>query len=291
MTRIAFVTDSTAYLTEEQQRTYDIHVVPLSVVLDGQSYREGLDLTHSEYYQRLSSTKGFPTTSQPSLGDFTTLFEHLLQSHDTVLGLLLSSELSGTYHTAAQAAAMVGGDIRLIDSRITSYGIAGPLLEGVELARQGKTADDILQLWQAELATVQPYFVVDTLEMLHRGGRIGGAAAVFGSLLQIKPILTVRDGKIELFEKIRTHRRAMERILNLLDEALQTGKQWRVAVVHADCEGDALALQAKLRETYPGLAVTVSALGPVVGTHSGPGTLALVYYESFAGNTAAAMHT
>lgn len=280
MNSIAFVTDSTACLTREQEQEYGIHVVPLTMIFNGTSYREGRDISPDQFYEKLKATKDFPKTSQPAPGEFVEVFEALQQSHDTVLGLFVSEKLSGTINSARQAAQMVGGDIRIVDSGITSYGMAGPLLDGVHLARQGGTAEDVLQLWESELATMHAYFVVDTLEMLQRGGRIGGAAAAFGSLLQIKPILTIRDGKIDLFEKIRTHRRAMERILSLADESFGTDRSWRVGVVHADREKDAIALKEQLEARYPKVRFEVTELGPVVGCHAGPGVLALLYYSA-----------
>ncbi|MBX5436710.1 MAG: DegV family protein [Alicyclobacillaceae bacterium] len=284
MAKIAFVTDSTACLTKAQAERYGITVVPLSVILDGQSFREGEDLTAAEFYQRLRSSPSVPTTSQPPVGEFAAVFERLLQDHDTVLALLLSSKLSGTFQSAEAAARMVGGDVVVVDSRIASYGIAGPLLDGVELHRRGGGKEEVLALWERELAREKAFFVVDTLEQLHKGGRIGGASAALGSLLQIKPILTMVDGRIELFEKVRTHRRAVERMLEELDRDAAGGKPLKVGVVHADREGDALRLRDQLTQRYPHVQAEVCELGPVIGAHTGPGVLALLYYEPVDGS-------
>lgn len=279
MGRIAFVTDSTACLTPEQVNEYDIHVVPLSVIFGDQTYEEGSDLTAAEFYQKLSAERTMPTTSQPSIGAFTSLFEGLLETHDAVLCLLLSGKVSGTVHTAESAARAVGGDITVIDSKIASYGIAGPLIDGIELYRNGGTKEDVLSLWEQELKEVHAYFVVDSLEQLHRGGRIGGAAAVFGSILQIKPILTMIDGRIDLFEKVRTHRRAMERMLAEFDAFARSGATVQVGVIHAQRLADAEQLRDQLQAQYPNIRAVISELGPVIGTHLGSGVLALVYYE------------
>lgn len=279
MSKIAFVTDSTAYLSPEVVEKHNISVVPLSVIFEGNVYREGVDLSSQEFYQRLVNSKSFPTTSQPPVGEFAQVFERLFVDHDTIMCLLLSSKLSGTVASAQAAAKMVEGQIHVVDSRISSYGIAGPLLDGIELANQGATAEEILALWDKELASERAFFVVDTLEMLHRGGRIGGAAAVFGALLQIKPILTIKDGTIDLFEKVRTHRRAMERMLTEFDADASTGKHLRVGVVHAQRYNDAVALRDELEAKYPNIETDISELGPVVGAHTGPGLLALVYYQ------------
>lgn len=276
---IAFVTDSTANLTAEQAKQFNIHVVPLSVIFGDEVYREDIDMTVDVFYRRLANTKVFPTTSQPSVGAFVEVFENLLQTHDTVMCLLLSSALSGTWNAARTAAGMVDGHVVVVDSAIASYGIAGPLMDGVVLARQGANPDEVLVHWENALQTQRAYFVVDTLELLHRGGRIGGAAAVFGALLQIKPILTIEQGKVEVFEKVRTHRRAMERMLAVFDEAANSGVPLQVGVVHSRREADALQLKADLCAKYPQIRADVSELGPVIGSHTGPGVLALLYYR------------
>lgn len=279
MGKIAFVTDSTAYLAPAQVEEYGVSVVPLSVIFGDEAYREGVELSGEQFYHRLAVSKDFPTTSQPAVGEFVAVFERLLHDHDTVLCLLLSSKLSGTYHSAETASRMVDGDVRVVDSRIASYGIAGPLLDGIRLARNGGDADAVLALWERELASQHAYFVLDTLEYLHRGGRIGGASAVFGALLQIKPILTVIDGKIELFEKVRTHRRAMERMLSKFDELASTGVPLQVGVVHSQRLDDATTLHDDLCAKYPNIRADIADLGPVVGAHTGPGVLALLYYQ------------
>jgi DegV family protein with EDD domain len=278
MAKIAFVTDSTAYLTPEQIDKYNITVVPLSVIFDNTAYREGVDLSSEEFYRMLKEAKSLPSTSQPPVGEFAAAFERLLQDHDTVMCLLLSGQLSGTMRSAETAAQMVGGNIIVVDSKIASYGIAGPLMDGAEVAARGGSPEDVLRVWNNAIANMKSLFVIDTLEYLHKGGRIGGAAAVFGALLQIKPILTVRDGRIELFEKVRTHKRAIERMLAEFHETAKQGTPLRVGVVHSRREADALELKEQLVAEYPHIHAEVSELGPVIGTHTGPGVLALLYY-------------
>ena len=278
MSKIAFVTDSTAYLTQAQIDEHQITVVPLSVIFGEQAYREGVDLTADEFYPMLAASKTLPTTSQPPVGEFAAAFERLLNDHDTVMCLLLSENLSGTVRSAQTAAQMVSGNIHVVDSRISSYGIAGPLLDGIELATRGGTPEEILALWEQELSTQKAFFLVDTLEQLHRGGRIGGAAAVFGALLQIKPILTIRDGRIDLYEKVRTHRRALERLWAELDADAKDGQPLQLGVVHSQRLEDALKLRDEVVAKYPNVRADVAELGPVVGAHTGAGLLAFIYY-------------
>lgn len=282
MGNIAFVTDSTACLTDEQIKRYQIEVVPLSIVFGDKVYREGVDITAAEFYERLKAGEALPTTSQPPIGEFVAVFEKLLTNHDAVMCLLLSQKLSGTYQSAVSAAQMVDPNrIHVVDSRIASYGIAGPLMDGAELASRGGSVNDILELWNRELDSQHAYFVLDTLEYLHKGGRIGGAAAAFGALLQIKPILTLVDGRIDLFEKVRTHRRAMEHMAAQLDAVAADGTSLKLAVVHAHRLEDAKVLHDELTARYPNIEVTISELGPVIGAHTGPGVLAYVFHTNF----------
>lgn len=277
--KIAFVTDSTAYLSPEQADELAITVVPLSVVFDGTPYREGVELSNSEFYDRLESVVSLPTTSQPAAGAFVTVFEQLLASHDVVMCLLLSANLSGTFQSAKTAAEMVEGRVVVVDSKIASYGIAGPLMDGVKMARQGSSADEIQAYWERIRDRVKARFIVDTLDNLKKGGRIGGAAALVGALLQIKPILSVVDGRIELHEKVRTYRKALNKILTDLDLDAATGKPFHAGVVHARREEDALQLLQELQAKYPHGRFVLGELGPVLGTHTGRGAMALLWYE------------
>ncbi|MCL6592933.1 MAG: DegV family protein [Alicyclobacillus sp.] len=289
MGRIAFVTDSTANLTVEQAARAGVTVVPLTVVFGNQAYREGIDLTTEDFYEMLAKATTLPTTSQPSVGEFANVFRSLLNDSDEVLCYLLSSRLSGTLRAAEAAAQMVDPErIHVIDSLYASYGIAGPLLDGVALARAGYGAAAIIDWWECVRTQVRSVFVLDTLEYLHRGGRIGGAAAVLGSLLQIKPLLTVKDGQLGLLDKVRTHRRAVERMLFEFAQDTGQGGLWRACVVHARRAEEAMALRQQLAAQFPQIAFAVSELGPVIGTHTGPGVLALVYYPAPAGLAGAA---
>ncbi|QSO48135.1 DegV family protein [Alicyclobacillus mengziensis] len=280
MKRIAFVTDSTAYLTDEQASALGISVVPLSVIFPDASYREGVDISHKEFYEKLHHSSSLPTTSQPSPGEFVSVFEKLLANHDVVMCLLLSNALSGTLRSAETAASMVKGDVIVVDSKIASYGIAGPLLDGMTMAKQGASPEQIKAYWEEKREVMHSRFLVDTLEYLHKGGRIGGAAAVFGALLQIKPILTVIDGKIELHDKVRTHKRALDRILADFDAHASQGRPIRLGVVHAERQEDAQTLVNELTSKYSSVYAELAELGPVVGAHTGPGLLAFVWYEA-----------
>ncbi len=278
MSRIAFVTDSSADLTNEEARKFGIAVVPQLVIFGGRSYRDGVDLTADEFYSQMANSSELPTTSQPSVGEFVAVFTELLKNNDTILGLFVSDKLSGTYRSAVSAAEMVGGDIQVINSQIASFGIGGLVMDGVRLARQGVSAEGILAFWESSRESMKNWFVVDTLEYLRKGGRIGGAAAVLGTLLQIKPILTIVDGAVDLFARVRTHHRAMEYILGEFDKLARTGEPLRLAVIHTQRATEAQQLAEELGAKYPHVWVTVVVLGAVITAHAGPGLLALLAY-------------
>ncbi|MDP9728632.1 DegV family protein [Alicyclobacillus tolerans] len=281
MGKIAFVTDSTAYLTPDQERSLGISVVPLDIVIDGEAYAEGVDASYKEIYEKMAVSEKFPSTSQPSPSRFEQVFKKLIDSSEHILCLTLSSGLSGTYESAKNAAQRVNPQrITVFDSKITSFGLAGPLQDAVKMARSGCDVNQILEMWQYVSQHMVSRFLIDNLEALRRGGRIGGASALLGSLLQIKPILTVRDGKIDLYEKMRTHRRALEALRSEFHAFAEKHSQVRLGVIHRDRAEDAHSLLQELIGGHENVLGEVCELGPVIGMHTGPGLLALVYYPS-----------
>ncbi|PWK16196.1 DegV family protein [Tumebacillus permanentifrigoris] len=278
MSKIALVTDSAAYVPSDILEKYGITVVPLSVNFGNDSFREGMDISSDQFYERLVKEKSLPTTSQPAVGEFVQTFEKLLKTHDSVLAVLLSSGMSGTANSAETAARMVGGDIAIIDSKITAWGQYALVLEAAKLRDEGLSKGEIVDRLTAMRDKVGAYFVVDSLEHLHRGGRVSGISAMLGSLLQVKPILRVTDGKLEMFEKVRTRKKALARVIELVKAEIPAGEQLVASIVYADNREDGEALRAQVQEALPDAELQTSQLGPVVGTHTGPGLLAVIYY-------------
>ncbi|WP_018132174.1 DegV family protein [Effusibacillus pohliae] len=281
MAKIAIVTDSTAYLPDDYIEKNRITVVPLSVNFGTETRREGIDIKTREFYDMLPRLKELPTTSQPAVGEFVQAFESLVKTYDTVIGMFLSSGLSGTYNAAKTAAEMVGGDITVIDSKITSYPLARMVMEAVDMRDAGKSKEEIVSRVQQIVDNVKGYFVVDSLEHLHKGGRISGVSALVGSLLQIKPVLYVtEEGKLDLLDKVRTKRKALDRLVSLLreDKQAQPDLPIRLAVVYTQDEQAAREFQDRIRQEFPDVEPDLSELGPVIGTHVGPGMLAICYY-------------
>ncbi|MFC4768260.1 DegV family protein [Effusibacillus consociatus] len=281
MTRIAIVTDSTAYLSNDYIETNQITVVPLSVNFGSDTRREGVEIHTREFWDMLPGVKELPTTSQPAVGEFVQAFEKLLQTHDSIIGIFISSGLSGTFNAAKTASGMVEGDITVIDSKLTSYPLEAMVGEAVTMRDEGKSKEEIIDRIQYIVDNQTAYFIVDSLEHLHKGGRISGVSALVGSLLQVKPVLYVtKEGKLDVFDKVRTRRKALDRILDLFreDKAANAGKPVHLAVIYSNNLDDAKEFQERIGNEFPDVNPELSELGPVIGTHVGPGILAIAYY-------------
>lgn len=283
MARIAFVTDSTAGVPADQVQKYNISVVPLQVIFGTESFRDGIDITQDEFFNRLKSAKTLPTTSQPSVADFEEAYTKQLDDPDveSVISVNLSSHLSGTYSAATQAAerltAAGSKKISIIDSQFAWLGTGLMVINGARAAEQGKSHDEIVGMIQGMIPRMKLMLLVDTLEYLQRGGRIGGAQAFLGGLLNVKPILHVVGGRVEPLERVRTRRKAMERLVELGAEGAK-GRPCQVCVGHAQAQEDAETLSRMIREKMNVAEEFTSDLGPVISTHTGPGVLGFVYY-------------
>lgn len=273
--KTAIVADSTAYLPPYIIEELDIHVIPLTVTIDGHAYEEEVDLTSAEFYEKVRGEGPLPKTSQPPVGKFVELFESLNADHDTVISIHLSSGISGTYAGAVQAGEMVEGiDVRAFDSELSCYIQGFYVIRAAEMAKEGASPDEIM----AELAemkqTMRAYFMVDDLVHLQRGGRLSSAQALIGGLLQVKPILHFHDKVIVPFEKIRTRKKAMKRIADMLAE--DAGKMpLEAAIIHANQPEEAEIWKEELSERLPNVVFTISHFGPVIGTHLGEGSMGL----------------
>lgn len=277
MNKIAIVTDSTAYLPTDTIHKFGITVVPLMVNFGQESHKEGVEITADQFFARLASEKSLPTTSQPSVGEMVQAYERLLQTHDSIIGIFISSKLSGTAHSAETAARMVEGDISVIDSKITSSGQARLVLAACEMIEQGLDKETIVEKLNVMVESIKAYFIVDSLDHLHRGGRISGVSALIGSLLQVKPILHVQDGKLELLEKVRTRKKSLARITELVKTAQDPNKHLTLTIVYTDNPSDAAEVAEQAKANFPGASIATAQIGPVIGTHVGPGLIGFIY--------------
>lgn len=278
--KVAVVTDSTAYLPEEDIKKWDIHVVPLSVNFGDETYRELIDITVDEFYEKVRNTKELPKTSQPSIGDVTTKYEELAKDHDAIISIHLSSGISGTYQAAVSAGQMVEGvEVYPFDSEISCMAQGFYVLKAAEMAKEGTHPDEIMEALNEMKKEMRAYFMVDDLSHLARGGRLSGAQALVGSLLQVKPILHFVDTKIVPFEKIRTSKKAFKRIEGLLKETADNAEKVKACIIHAQREDFAKEWKKELEERYPNVDFVISYFGPVIGTHLGEGGIGLCWYK------------
>lgn len=287
---VKVVTDSTADIPEAKRKALGIEVVPLKVHFGEETFLDGITLKPAEFYNRLRETEQLPTTSQPSPDAFADTYRTILKEGKyDILSIHLSAALSGTYQSAVLGKSMVEEDvpdvsIEVVDSKLASYAFGMMVTVVAEAAKSGKTLDECRRLAERYIEEARVYFVVDTLKYLQKGGRIGKAAALVGSLLNIKPVLKLdKDGEVAPVEKVRGKRRAIERILDKLD-AYAGGEPVRVSVLHADVPEEAEKLQSLLTERLHVVQMETGEIGPVIGTHAGHGTIGLVAVKESAVN-------
>jgi DegV family protein with EDD domain len=277
---IKIVTDSTAYLPEETVRQHDISVVPLYVHFGNKAFREGVDLSNEDFYRRLKEAPELPTTSQPSAGEFHELFTQLIDAGHEVVTLTISSKLSGTWNSAMAAKEMLpDAGISVVDSLSTSVGLHLMVDAAVEAAAVGATRQEIVEQIDQIKQKIQIFFVVDTLEYLAKGGRIGNAKAFLGTLLKVKPILVLQEGAIEPLEQVRSKRKATARMLDLVEEHVSgNGDTSRVAVTNALVPEEAESVSQELVGRLGCALPLEGEIGPVIGTHTGPGCVGVATY-------------
>jgi DegV family protein with EDD domain len=280
MTKVAIVTDSTAYLPADLLKTLDINVIPLSIIWDNETFRDGIDMQPVDFYRRLSTAKTLPTTSQVTVPAMEELFKKLLDQGNDVLGIFLSSKFSGTFESATLARehlSSAGAKIAVVDSLSTTMAMGWSVLAAAHAARAGGNLAECHRIAESARDQSGVLFVVDTLEFLRRGGRIGGAAALVGTALKIKPVLEMQNGRIESVEKIRTKGKALERLLELGIERIGSRTPVRLAISHGNAEAEANALLETARARLNPVESFSVPLSPVIGTHTGPGVVAFNY--------------
>lgn len=280
MATVKIVTDSTADLPAALRSAYDITVMPLKVIFKDEIYREGVDITIPAFFEKLAGTEQLPTTSQPSPAEFQEVYEELTADGSTVISMHISSKMSGTIQSAMLAKKnLPDRDIRVIDSGKVTMALGLGVLVGARAAQAGRSADEVEALVQEMFNhKIKIYFMVDTFENLQKGGRIGKAAALLGTLLNIKPILTVEDGLVAPFEKVRGKTKAVERLVALVEEHHHRQPIEVCAFLHADALDEAVNLQQRILNRIKPQEMIMSEIGAVVGTHAGAGTVGVIFY-------------
>ncbi|PFP23268.1 fatty acid-binding protein DegV [Bacillus sp. AFS073361] len=273
--KTAVVTDSTAYIPKDLRDKWNIHMIPLHVIFGNEVYHEEVDITWRQFYEEVKM-KELPTTSQPPIGQFVELFESLAKEYDAVISIHLSSGISGTFQGAVAASSMVEGiAVHPYDSEISCMVQGFYAMEAAKLASEGEDPGTIVAHLEALKMTARAYFMVDDLAHLQRGGRLSSAQAFIGSILQVKPLLHFENKVIVPFEKIRTRKKAMKRIVDLLDEDASSGNSYQAVIIHANREEEAREWRDELAVAYPNVEFTISYFGAVIGTHLGEGAMGL----------------
>lgn len=279
--KTAVVTDSTAYISKETAAKYNIHIIPLNVIFGEESYKEELELSANDFYPMVKQME-LPKTSQPAIGDFVTLFEKLSKEYDAVISVHLSSGISGTYQGAITAGNMVDNiEVHAFDSEISCMVQGFYAIEAAKKALAGESPQAILTHLNVMKGTARAYFMVDDLAHLQRGGRLTSAQVLIGSLLQVKPLLHFEDKVIVPFEKVRTRKKAMKRIVELLQEDAKSGAPYQAVIIHANREEEAIAWRDEIQESLPNVEFSISYFGAVIGTHLGEGAMGLGWTRKY----------
>jgi DegV family protein with EDD domain len=274
---VRIVTDSNADLTPQMAKQMGIEAVVSTYVIFGDKSFKSTEMPSADFHAMLKSDPNFPKTSQPSVGDFVQVFEPF--KGNDVVSINISRDLSGTIASAESASITLGGDpaVTIIDTRTVSAGMALLVLEGVKKARQGATPAEIKAHIESLAPQTRMHFVLETLENLKRGGRIGGAQALIGGMLQMKPILTIKDGKVEPLERVRTSGKAVARLKEIVLQDLKGQKEPRLCIMHAGAPELAKQVADDLARELGAQPPMILEAGPTIATHSGPGAIGVGY--------------
>jgi DegV family protein with EDD domain len=276
----AIVLDSTADFPDAQQQHANWRVVPLYVNFGTESYRDGVDLTAREFYERLRTSPDLPTTSQPTPADFLAVYEELAERYERILSLHIAANLSGTFQSAGTAASMLDGDrVRTLDSESASVGISMLALALQRRLDRGTTDEEIDAVVSRYIAEHGLLFTVDTLEFLARGGRIGRAKAFAGQLMNVKPILSISDGEVLPVKRVRGNRKAFQEFVDALRLQTEDTPDLHVGIAHADAPERMTELEKMVRDLRPNAQIELeTSLGAVIGAHAGPGTVGFFWF-------------
>ena len=278
---IKIVTDSTSYIPEEFINKYDISVVSLNVLMNGESIRE-VDLDNETFYSKMEESTEIPSSSQPSPDEIYNTFENIIKEGNSIVGIFISSDMSGTVSSANLIKNMLlekypTAHIEIVDSRSNCMQMGYVAIEAAKAAASGKSMEEVIDVCTSVINNSRFLFTPDTLDYLKKGGRIGGASALLGTLFQIKPILTVCDGKTTVFTKVRTKKKAVDTLVTTLVNDLQGKELGGVIVHHINCQDEGLSLAAKIKKQL-GVDVQIDTIGPIIGLHVGPGSIGVAYF-------------
>lgn len=278
MSKVIILTDSSAYLPKEIVAAYPIEVLPLTLIFEGQEYRDGVDILPDEFYLRLSKSESLPKTSQVTIGQFQEIFERLLNEGYEILNLGISKGISSSYDSAIIALkSFEGKPVEVLDTKLVSMALGFQVLAAARAAKEGASLAVCKKAAEDAYSKIGVYFTVDTLKFLAAGGRINSAKRLLGTALNIKPLLEIRDGKIELVESVRSKKKAIRRMVALVEKDINGRKPLCISVFHAMEHEEAQSLLAELEESMQAEEAILSHVSPVIGAHVGPGTISIAY--------------
>ncbi|HLQ73186.1 MAG TPA: DegV family protein [Bacillota bacterium] len=279
MKKIAWITDSTCGLSEHVLNEHNIYVIPLHVIIDGKSYKENIDLTNDEFYEKLKEPNVDAKTSQPAYGKFVRLYEELKDTYDCGIAIHASSSLTGTYQSSVQAAEQTGFSVEVIDSKMGSYALGKMLLDGIKMEQAGQSYESIVKTIRDSTERTEMYLLPASFEQLRKSGRVSTTQAVFASLLNIQLLLKFDDGKVVIADKIRTKRRAKSRFFEIIHQAVNHDKAKEVCLMHSGVLEKAHRWKEELESLHNQVKITIETLVPVAGVHTGYGTMAVSWFR------------
>ncbi|MEW9109473.1 DegV family protein [Cytobacillus gottheilii] len=277
--KIAWVTDSTAAMDDVMQNHPDVYIVPITILLDEQEYIDGVDLTPAALYETLKSIKAVPKTSQPSIGTFQQLFEKLGETYDAIIAVHLSEKLSGTVSSCKQAAELVKIPVYTIDSGLISYPLTWLVKKGMQLAEQELQPEQITTKLESLKHENELYVLIGSLEQLHRSGRMNGLQFFLGSVLQITPIISLEQGQLNTKEKVRSKKKAQEKMINYLKTAYEQHELKEAFILYGLHREIAEEWKRTIEMEIPGLVLNCYPLGAAVGLHAGEDTLGISWFN------------
>ncbi|ADH99914.1 DegV family protein [Salisediminibacterium selenitireducens] len=278
--KIAWVTDSTAFVTKELQEHPDVHVIPLYITFGEEQFQDGVELTTDELYTRIRENKELPKTSQPPAGEFAEMYEKLKENYDEAIAVHVSSEISGTIASSTQGKDMADFPVTVVDSLSMSHAITTLIEKGLELEKTGKSASEIGEILQTEAKKSENYVLLGSLDQFYKGGRMSGTQYLIGNLLKVKPIIQINnEGKFHLFQKVRSEKKATKRLIELFKEAMDQYKIDSVQIMHGNVEHRAEEVKALVHEQFPEMKVIIGEISSTIAAHAGEGTVAMIWHN------------
>lgn len=279
MKKVAWVTDSTASLDEDLKNHPDLYTIPMSILLDDEQFLDNVDLTPEQLFQRLKTLKTPPKTSQPSVGEFKQLYDKLAEDYEMVCSILISSKLSGTVSSSEQASQLVDIPVITLDSKLLSFPLSVQIKKGMEWVSEGCSLETVKDRIERLRETHETYVIVGSLDQLHRSGRMSGLQFFLGSMLNIKPIISIRDGALEAKEKIRSEKKAKEKMIEYLQQSYEKYKFEDAYLLYGLHRNQATEWMEELKEIFPNINFSCYPLGAAVGVHAGENTIGISWYN------------